>query len=117
MSHHLSPEMRACASLCLDCYASCVECKAHCTALGGQHADPAHLGAMADCAMLCEASANFMLRSSPLHGDVCGLCAEACDACAESCERVGGDDEMMKQCAEACRRCAASCREMAGMTH
>lgn len=115
MSHHLSDEMRACARLCLECYAACVECKAHCTSLGGKHADPTHLGAMADCAMLCETSANFMLRSSGLHGAVCDLCADACEACAESCERIGGDDEMMRRCAETCRRCAASCREMAGM--
>lgn len=115
MAHHLSDAMRACASLCLDCYAACVECKAHCIAMGGKHADPAHLGAMADCAMLCETSANFMLRSSELHPAVCGVCADACDRCARSCERLGGGDEMMQRCAEACRRCAESCRKMAAM--
>ena len=115
MAHHLSDDMRACIRLCLDCYASCVECAAHCAALGGKHAEPAHLSAMADCALLCETSANLMLRSSALHHSACGVCAEACDRCAESCERIGGKDDMMRRCAETCRRCAASCRAMAGM--
>ena len=115
MAHHSSDEMRACASLCLDCYAACVECQAHCMAMGGTHTDPAHLGAMADCAKLCEMSANFMLRSSELHPAVCGVCADACDRCAKSCERLGGGDEMRQRCAEACRRCAESCRTMAAM--
>ena len=115
MPHHLTDEMRACVAACLDCYGVCVECKAHCIEMGGKHASSAHLGALADCAMLCETSANFMLRSSELHGSVCGVCADACDRCAESCERLGGDDAMMRRCAEACRRCAKSCREMAKM--
>ena len=115
MPHQLSEEMRACIRLCLDCYASCTECTAHCVAMGGVHAEPAHLTAMADCARLCEESANFMLRSSDLHGSVCELCADACERCAVSCERIGGKDAMMRKCAETCRRCAASCRAMAGM--
>lgn len=115
MAHQLSAEMRACAQLCLECYAECVECKSHCTTLGGKHADPAHLGALADCAMLCETSANFMLRSSELHAEACGLCADACQRCAESCERIGGKDEVMQRCAKTCRKCAESCRKMAVM--
>lgn len=115
MPHHPSEEMRACIRLCLDCYASCVECTAHCMTMGGVHAEAAHLTALADCATLCEASANFMLRSSELHASVCGVCADACERCAASCERIGGKDDMMRRCAETCRRCAASCRAMAGM--
>jgi len=114
MAHQISDEMRECATLCLNCYATCIECKAHCTSMGGRHADPAHLGALADCAILCETAANFMLRSSDLHSDVCGMCADACDRCADSCESMGTDDDMMKRCAETCRRCAESCRAMAG---
>ena len=115
MAHHLSDAMRTCAATCLDCYAACVECKSHCTAMGGKHADPAHLAALADCAMLCETSANFMLRSSAMHAKVCGLCADACDRCAESCEKLGANDETMRRCVEACRACAKSCRGMAAM--
>ena len=35
------------------------------------------------------------------------------EACAEDCERVGPDDERMRECAQACRRCAEACRTMA----
>lgn len=115
MSHQLSQEMRACADMCLDCYAACVETTSHCIAMGGGHAEPRHVSSLADCASLCEASANFMLRSSEMHTDVCGLCADACDACADSCERIGDADETMQRCIDACRRCAESCRQMAGM--
>jgi hypothetical protein len=76
MSHHLSDEMRQCISDCLECYAACVECKSHCLSMGGKHADSAHIGALSDCAMLCETAANFMLRSSAMHHDVCQLCAD-----------------------------------------
>ena len=115
MSHHISDEMRACIDKCLECYATCVETKSHCTHMGGKHADPMHLGALADCAMLCETSANFMLRSSLMQPQVCGVCADACDRCADSCERLGGNGETMRRCAKVCRECAKSCREMAQM--
>ena len=115
MAHQMSGEMRDCASTCLECYAACVECAAHCASMGGEHADPAHLGALADCAVLCEAAANLMLRSSPLHAELCRACAEACERCAQSCERLASGDEMMERCAAICRRCAESCREMAAM--
>lgn len=117
MAHELNDEMRACITACLDCYADCVECKSHCIIMGGKHVEAAHLNALADCAVLCEASANLMLRSSAQHAELCGLCADACERCAESCERLGKGDAMMKRCAETCRRCAESCRSMAAMTH
>ena len=117
MAHHLSEEMRACIQACLDCYVDCVECKSHCLGMGGKHTEPAHINALADCAILCETSANFMLRSSPQHAELCGLCADACERCAESCERLGKNDETMKRCAETCRRCAESCRAMAAVAH
>ena len=117
MSHQLTEEMRSCISECLDCYASCVETKSHCTSMGGKHAEPMHLNALADCAKLCETAADFMLRSSPQHAEVCGVCAEACERCAESCEKIGGNDATMKKCAEQCRRCAELCRSMAAMAH
>lgn len=115
MAHQMSDQMRECANTCLECYAVCVESVAHCAAVGGKHADPAHLGALADCAALCESAANLMLRASPLHAELCRACADACERCAESCERLASGDDMMERCAATCRRCAESCREMAAM--
>jgi hypothetical protein len=65
--HAISQDMRTCIDNCLDCYAICVETKAHCTMLGGKHVEPSHLQTLADCAHLCETSANFMLRNSELY--------------------------------------------------
>lgn len=111
---HLSQDMRACVEQCLTCYSDCEETKAHCLGMGGKHSAPEHLNALADCAVLCATSAQFMLRGSDLHRDVCGVCAEACDRCAASCDAIGADDDTMRRCARSCRTCAESCRAMAG---
>ena len=111
--HAISHEMRTCIENCLDCYAICIETKAYCTSLGGKHVEAHHLQTLADCAHLCETSANFMLRGSELHKDVCRICADACDRCADSCEQVDRNDDVMRKCVDECRKCAESCREMA----
>lgn len=64
---------------------------------------------MMNCAELCQVAGNFLLTQSPLHGAVCGACAEVCNACAQSCEEVGDMDE----CVKVCRDCADSCEQMA----
>ena len=109
----LTQEMRACIDECIACYAICVETQAHCIGMGGRHAEAQHLNTLADCAKLCEVSANAMLRMSDFHAQICRVCAEACDRCARSCEQVDRNDETMRQCAERCRSCADSCRLMA----
>lgn len=103
--------MAECIDHCSRCHAICVETISHCLKQGGEHADPAHIRLLEDCAQICATSADFMLRGSDLHGSTCGVCAEVCLRCAESCERLAGDD-MMRECAEQCRQCAESCRKM-----
>ena len=65
-----------------------------------------------DCAQICATSADFMLRMSDHHPQVCGVCADICDACARECESMADGAEFMRRCADACRRCAESCRRM-----
>ena len=108
----VSAEMQSCIQECRNCASICLEMVQHCLKLGGKHAEPAHIRMLMDCAEICQASANFMQRGSPLHMQTCAVCAEVCDRCAEDCERFG-DDAMMQACAQACRSCEASCREMA----
>jgi hypothetical protein len=108
----ISDEMQQCIDNCLDCHRICLETVTHCLGMGGKHAEASHIQTMLDCAEACAVSANTMLRGSPLHKKMCGLCAEFCIRCAESCEKTGSD-EQMKRCAEVCRRCADSCRRMA----
>jgi len=117
MAHAMAmarPEMDRCIRDCLDCARSCYETISHCLELGGEHATPNHIGALLDCAQLCETSAALMARGSDLHPQLCAVCAEACERCAEECERFP-DDKAMAACAEICRQAAASCRTMAQM--
>lgn len=113
MTHQMSTEMRDCISNCTECHNICVETANHCLEMGGKHAEASHIRGLLDCAQACATSADFMLRGSALHPNVCGVCAEACERCAESCERLADGDELMLRCAEICRRCAESCRQMA----
>ena len=112
MMAEITPEMRECIANCQECHAVCLETTVHCLQMGGQHAEAGHIRTLLDCAEICQTSANYMLRSSPLHHLTCGVCAEACTRCAASCEAFG-DDRMMQSCAEVCRRCAESCERMA----
>lgn len=101
-----------CIQDCIDCYRSCLTTIEHGIEAGGGHAEPGHLRILRDCAAICAAAADFMLRRSDAHGRVCALCADLCKRCAEDCARFG-DDPQMKSCADVCRRCAESCRRMA----
>jgi hypothetical protein len=117
MAHErfMTEDVRRSIQDCMDCHRICVETITHCMTMGGKHAEPAHIRVMADCAQICIAAADFMLRSSDFHSRTCGVCAELCVACADSCQRIDPHDRTMSQCVEICRRCADSCRRMAGL--
>jgi hypothetical protein len=108
----VTKEMQQGIDECLSCYSICLQTVQHCLELGGKHAEASHIRTLNDCAEICQASAAFMLRASPLHGRVCGVCAEVCRECEHECRRMG-DDAIMQECADACRRCAESCERMA----
>jgi len=109
----MDADMRACIDACRACERVCRETIPYCRSKGGMHAEADHLRLMQDCVEICQTSASFMERLSPLHRFVCGACAEVCERCHEDCLRMG-DDPRMAACAEACRRCAESCRHMSG---
>lgn len=113
--HALTSEMQQCIENCLSCYSICTQTAQHCLELGGEPAEASHIRTLADCAEICQTSAGFMLRGSPLHARTCGVCAEVCHECERACRSMG-DDPMMQQCADACRRCSESCERMAQMT-
>lgn len=112
--HTVSVDMKQCIQNCTDCHNICVQTTVYCMQMGGKHIDAAHLENLLDCAEMCRMSADFMLRNSVLHTQVCGVCADACASCAESCAQFE-DDAQMQTCAEQCRRCAESCHDMAKM--
>lgn len=72
-------------------HAVCVETARYCLEQGGPHATPEHISLPLECAAICEASAGFVLRGSPLHASTCAVCAEECRRCAESCRSMAGD--------------------------
>jgi hypothetical protein len=77
------------------CHDICTETITHCLEMGGDHAEPSHIWLLLDCAEICQTSANFILRMSDFHGQICGVCAEVCERYAEDGERFG-DDQMMQ---------------------
>lgn len=109
-------EMSKCIQECATCHATCLTTVLHCLEKGGKHAAPNHIRLLLDCAQICQTSADFMLRGSPLHARTCGACAAVCTECASDCEQLG-EDQVMRQCAEVCRRCAESCERMSVQAH
>lgn len=107
----MSTEMQACIANCLDCFAKCDMCAVQCIGMAGMEAC---VKACLDCATTCPASVRLMSYESPLHGKMCGVCAEACMACAVECEKFP-EIEHCRLCAEACRKCEQTCRQMAQM--
>lgn len=49
-AEHLTDELRQCVQRCSDCHDSCLATFAYCVELGGEHASPAHVRALLDCA-------------------------------------------------------------------
>ena len=88
----------------------------YCLEQGGAHADSNHIRLLADCAQICQTSADFMLRHSPLHRETCRACAAVCTECSDDCEKMA-DDKTMQECAAACRKCADECGRMSSQTH
>jgi hypothetical protein len=112
---HTSQHLQHCIDNCTRCHQSCLSMIEHCQKQGGAHARPEHIRLLQDCAQICQTSADFMLRHSPLHHLTCGACAQICELCALECEKMASGDSMMQECASICRACAQSCAEMSQM--
>ena len=114
MSHERNQEMENCIENCQNCHEVCLETISHCLEMGGEHAKPNHIKLLQDCVQICQTSADFMIRGSEYHAQICGACADVCEACADECESMADGNDFMQRCADACRKCAESCRQMAG---
>lgn len=112
----MNRSMQECSRNCLDTYAACTAVATHCLERGGEHASRAHQTTLLDCARLCATAAEFLLRGSPMHETVCGVCAAACRVCEQYCRSLSDADNMMSECADKCARSATSCERMAGMS-
>ena len=110
----INHEMEECIENCNECHRICLETMEYCLLKGGKHADAARIGLLGDCAQICQTSADFMIRGSRLHQQICAACAQVCQRCADDCASLGAEDEQMQECAEQCVICEESCAEMAG---
>lgn len=108
----MNATLHHCIEECSTCHSTCLNTLTYCLERGGHHAAAAHVRLLIDCAEICQTSANFMMRGSMLHAEICAVCAEICSQCADDCVRFQ-DDTHMQHCAEACQRCAESCSQMA----
>lgn len=106
-------DLDTCVDLCQAAHRACLETMLYCLGRGGTYADADHIRLLAECAEICQTSAGFVLRESPLRGTVCAVCAEVCDQCAVECDTFA-DEGRLEHCAQICRQCAASCAAMAG---
>ncbi|QBD82669.1 four-helix bundle copper-binding protein [Ktedonosporobacter rubrisoli] len=105
---HAQQSMQQCTQNCKECHAICEQTLLYSLQKGGPFAQADHILALLDCIQTCQVSEDFMLRNSPLHPYMCGVCAEACQRCAQF-----GNDQQLQACAQACRSCAATCQQMA----
>jgi hypothetical protein len=106
------PSVQKCIDVCTRCHGVCLETLNYCLA-GSGHIAPSHIRILLDCAEICQTSANFLVRNSDVHRQVCAACAATCMACASSCTQLTGD-EVMERCALTCRQCADTCQELTG---
>lgn len=120
VAHSASPEptrvmmFDECIDKCLASHRRCLETATYAIGQDRTSASTQRVVVLLDCAELCQATANSMLRKSSQHALLCEACARLCENCAAAC-LAQGSDAMMRTCAETCRDCARSCRDMVSM--
>ncbi len=100
-----------CQQICRSCADAC---------LGEDSITPLRrcIGLNLDCAALCAATAELVIRQtegsySVMHEQL-HACALACQACAEECQKHASMHKHCATCAETCRRCQAHCNQLLG---
>lgn len=111
---YFNADIDTCIENCIECHRICLETLQYCLRLGGRHAEPEHIRRLADCADICQTTADFLIRGSELHRETSAVCGEICGRCADDCAALAGNDLQLQECAETCAQCAESCRELAG---
>jgi uncharacterized membrane protein len=81
----MAMSMTDCIDDCVASHRMCLETAAWLTKQGGASATASLIAMLNDCAELCQATANSMLRESSLHTILCRACADGCERCAREC--------------------------------
>ncbi len=101
--------IQQCIDDCADCHSVCLETIVYCLEFGKEHAAPAHIRQLYDCAEICTTLQDSAILSAHGTAKLAEACVEVCESCAESCETFKNDQPIIK-CAEVCRKCASSAR-------
>jgi hypothetical protein len=108
VSSPISAASRTAIDACANCHHVCLELLSSFLQPNGPKLDVERYQLLADCAEICEISANFMLSASTRSYLLCEICGPLCDETSESCRKV--EDPSFQVCANAARRAAAACR-------
>lgn len=104
--------MQDCLENCENCYRLCVQTLVYATHQTEKPIHEALLRLLMDCADICRATANYLMRGSDLHGSLCRVCASICERCAEFCGE-SREDAQLRLCEQVCLRCSESCAQLA----
>ncbi len=105
------------------CIEACITCATACTACADACLAEEHVSDLAscilmntDCADICHATGQVLMRQSTATWDVTRrqleACRTACARCAEMCEQHAAAHEHCRACAIACRYCEDACHTM-----
>jgi hypothetical protein len=102
--------MKDCCMSCTECRTMCLQTVQACLKKGGKLADAKLNLMLAECAQLCQMTADMAATGSDRCAMAAEACAKHCDDCARACEMTVEND--LDVCAAMLRRCASSCRAM-----
>jgi hypothetical protein len=107
-------EVEECIQECLNCHSVCKQLFSH--FLHAEGVNLRQLCILLDCAQLCLACNDLMVRGSDFSAAICNLCVAVCRKCHDVCEELMTLDSIAQEGAEACSRCADSCARTAPIT-
>jgi hypothetical protein len=106
--------LTGCVQACFQCAAACRACADAC--LGEPQIDALRrcIGLNVDCADLCVATGNMVLRTNEpdfaLLRATVEACALACRSCGAECRKHASKHEHCRACADECDACERACR-------
>jgi hypothetical protein len=102
--------MQDCCTCCSMCRTMCLQTMQMCLQKGGKFADAKMNMMLAECAQLCQMTADMAATGSARMSPIAEICAKHCDDCARACDAM--NESVLHECAAVLRECAAACRSM-----
>ena len=106
----MNAKMRDCLTACSECRTMCLQTVQMCLEKGGKLADAKMNTLLAECAQLCQMTADMAATGSARVTPIAEACAKHCDDCSRACDAL--NPSALRECAAALRQCAAACRAL-----